>query len=108
MGGRSASKSPSALKVKIDKIGNDKRVKHNKPIGNFSMKTKVRFAPPEKKTVATPRAKSKVDVSEHSISIHEFHSGALQIVLDKKRKASQERMRINAKQNNFSKSPIRK
>ena len=51
------------------------------------MKTKVRFAPPEKKLV-TPRPKSKVDVSEHSISIHEFQSGAIQMVLDKKRKAS--------------------
>lgn len=89
MGGGSRSKSPSALKVKIDKIGNDKRVKHNKPISNVSLKTKVRFAPPEKKTTtATPRAKSKVDVSEHSISIHDFHSGAIQMVLDKKRKAS--------------------
>lgn len=108
MGGGSRSKSPSALKVKIDKIGNDKRVKHNKPISNVSLKTKVRFAPPEKKAEATPRTKSKVDVSEHSISIHEFQSGAIQMVLDKKRKASQERMRVNAKQNNFSKSPIRK
>jgi hypothetical protein len=89
MGRGSRSKSPSALKVKIDKIGNDKRVKHNNPISNISLKTKVRFAPPEKKTTAaTPRVKSKVDVSEHSISIHEFQSGAIQMVLDKKRKAS--------------------